>query len=635
VISALVLGACAAEPGHSPAVRLRGARITGRLDLMGATVNCPLVCEYCHFDGEPRFVESSAKTVRLVHSRLPGFNGTRMRLDGILNFWASVVDSIIRLDQAKVAGQVCLREVTAGAGTGDVAVAADGLAVEGNLDAVGLIARGLVRLEGTQISGTADLTSARITGSQERALRLSNAVIGGRLLCNGLSAEGELRLIGTQVGAAIQLSGARLSAPSGAALNAGGLTVAGGVFCLGGFTAEGEVRLVGARLGANLTLAGAVLSNPGKVALNLDRATVGDCDGTRIVCSGQISCIGARIASGLNLTDARLDSGGDQPALSADGATVEGLLELTRLQARGNVSFRTSRVGQRVLLTGARVERPGGTALRFTRAEVGADMFCRDMTVLGEMRLAGARIGGSLSFEQARLVNPADVAMDARAMQAGQLVLRFAEPVQGTVDLSHARIGVLMDDPACWPATLDLSGMTYQALEPQLPARDRLRWLARHSEGYEPEPYEHLASHYVAMGQPTQARRVLYARERRQREGRTPLGRAWSLLQDLAVGYGYQPWRAAVWLVLLLAAGSVVFHAAPPPPLQHGDTPPFNAVIYTLDLLLPVVDLGQKHAFWSPRAGCSPPPSPPVSRGYSAAINAVRREAAGRPIIGA
>ena len=36
---------------------------------------------------------------------------------------------------------------------------------------------------------------------------------------------------------------------------------------------------------------------------------------------------------------------------------------------------------------------------------------------------------------------------------------------------------------------------------------------------------------------------------------------------------------------------------APPPPFQHGDTPHFNAVIYTLDLLLPVIDLGQKHAF--------------------------------------
>jgi hypothetical protein len=597
VISALLLGACAAEPGHSPAVRLRGARITGRLDLMGATLNCPLVCEYCHFDREPRFVESSAKTVRLVHSRLPGFNGTRMRLDGILNFWSSVVDSVIRLDQAKVTGQVCLREVTAGTGNGEAAVAADGLAIDGNLDAIGLIARGVVRLEGTQISGTADLTSARITGSHERALRLSNAVIGGRLLCDGVSAEGEVRLHNAQVGPAFGLSGARLSAPSGAALNAGGLTVAGGVFCLNGFTAEGEVRLIGARLGANLTLAGAALSNPGKVALNLDRATIGDCDATGITCSGQVSCIGTRFASGLTMTDARLDSSGDQPALSADGAAMEGLLELTRLQARGTVSFRTSRVGQRVLLTGARIERPGATALRFTRAEVGADMFCRDMTVLGEMRLAGARIGGSLSFDQARLVNPAGVAMDARAMHAGQLVLHFAEPVQGTVDLSHARIGVLMDDPACWPATLDLSGLTYDALEPPLPARDRLRWLARNSEGYEPEPYEQLASHYVAMGQPTQARKVLCARERQQRRGKSPPGRIWGLLQDYIVGYGYQPWRAVLWLALLLAAGSVVFHASPPPPLQHGDTPHFNAVIYTLDLLLPVVDLGQKHAF--------------------------------------
>jgi uncharacterized protein YjbI with pentapeptide repeats len=597
VISALLLGACAAEPGHAPAVRLRGARITGRLDLMGATLSCPLVCEYCHFDGEPRFVESSAKTVRLAHSRLPGFNGARMRLDGILNFWSSVVDSVIRLDQAKVAGQVCLREVTAGTGNGDVAVAADGLVIEGNLDAIGLIARGLVRLEGAQISGTADLTSARLTGSQERALRLSNAVIGGRLLCDGLSAEGELRLHNTQVGAAIGLSGARLSAPSGAALNAGGLTVAGGVFCLDGFTAEGEVRLIGARLGANLALAGAVLSNPGKVALNLDRATIGDCDATGITCSGQVSCVGTRIASRLNLTDARLDSSGDQPALCADGATVEGMLGLNRVQARGALTLRTSRVGQRVLLMGAHVENPGGVALRFSRAEIGADIFCDDMTVVGTVKLAGARIGARVSLERVRLSSPAGVAVDARAMQAAHVTLVPAEPIQGSVDLSHARIGVLTDDPACWPAALDLSGLTYEALEPALPARDRLRWLARHSEGYEPEPYEQLASHYVAMGQPTQARKVLCARERQQRKGKSPPGKIWGLLQDYIVGYGYQPWRAVLWLALLLAAGSIVFHASPPPPLQHGDTPHFNAVIYTLDLLLPVVDLGQKHAF--------------------------------------
>jgi len=598
VITGLLLGACDPEPGHAPAVRLRGARISGRLDLMGATLSCPLVCEYCHFDGEPRFVESSAKTVRIVASHLPGFNGTRMRLDGILNFSSSVVDSVIRLDQAKVAGQVCLRAVTAGSGTGEVAVAANGLNVDGDADCVGLIARGSVQLQGAQVGGTIDLSGAQITGPQERAITLSNAVIGGRLIGNGMSAQGEVRMHNTCVGASLGLSGARLSNPAGVALSAGGLTVQGGVFCVEGFTADGEIRLIGARLGANLALAGAVLSNPGKVALNLGRAAIGDFDAAGIVCSGQVRCVGTRIASGLNLTDARLDSGRDDlAALIADGAAVEGMLMLTRLQARGEVSFRTGRVGQRVLLVGARLERPGGVALRFSRAEIATDVFCDDMTVIGTMKLARSRIGATVSLSRVRLVSPGDVALDARAVQAGQLTLIPAEPIQGIVDLSHARIGLLIDDPAAWPAVLNLSGLAYQALEPQLPARERLRWLARTLEDHEPQPYEQLASHYSAIGQPAQARRVLYTRERLQRDVKAPLGRAWSLVQDVTVGYGYQPWRAALWLIVLLAVGSIVFAAAPPPALQHGATPHFIPVIYALDLLLPVVDLGQKHAF--------------------------------------
>ena len=48
---------------------------------------------------------------------------------------------------------------------------------------------------------------------------------------------------------------------------------------------------------------------------------------------------------------------------------------------------------------------------------------------------------------------------------------------------------------------------------------------------------------------------------------------------------------------MLLVTGTIVFQAAPPPPQQHGAGPHFNAVIYTLDLLLPIVNLGQKNAF--------------------------------------
>ena len=68
-------------------------------------------------------------------------------------------------------------------------------------------------------------------------------------------------------------------------------------------------------------------------------------------------------------------------------------------------------------------------------------------------------------------------------------------------------------------------------------------------------------------------------------------------MQDITVGYGYRPRRALGWLALLLTGGSIVFSVAPPPVLEVGNAPHFNGIIYTLDLLLPVVNLGQKYAF--------------------------------------
>jgi hypothetical protein len=41
----------------------------------------------------------------------------------------------------------------------------------------------------------------------------------------------------------------------------------------------------------------------------------------------------------------------------------------------------------------------------------------------------------------------------------------------------------------------------------------------------------------------------------------------------------------------------VVFSAAPPSALQSGAAPHFHGIIYTLDLMLPVVNFGQKYAF--------------------------------------
>jgi hypothetical protein len=48
---------------------------------------------------------------------------------------------------------------------------------------------------------------------------------------------------------------------------------------------------------------------------------------------------------------------------------------------------------------------------------------------------------------------------------------------------------------------------------------------------------------------------------------------------------------------VLFSLGVIVYRTVPPAPLKPGETPHFNALAYTIDLLLPVVDLGQEHAF--------------------------------------
>jgi hypothetical protein len=333
------------------------------------------------------------------------------------------------------------------------------------------------------------------------------------------------------------------------------------------------------------------------MAVNLDRAEIGSVDGDSLTCRGEFSMIGARVGGDVNMARAVLDAGAGNFALNAERAQVGGMLVLREAKSLGEVSLRSIRVGERLLLQRAELRNPSGTACRLSRAQVTSDMFCDGLTVAGRLRLAGTVIGGSLDLRQVVLADPGGSALDAKGLQVQELLLRPAAPVDGEVDLRNAVIGALRDDPATWPDQLRLDGLRYQALEPLLPAGQRLRWLARDPDGYPPRPYEQLAAYYTALGQPSQGRAVLYARERVQRRGKNLAARTWGMLQDVTVGYGYRPRRALAWIGFLLVTGSVLFSVVPPPALQAGDTPNFNGIIYTLDLLVPVVNLGQKYAF--------------------------------------
>jgi hypothetical protein len=603
VIAALLLGAVPPDPGKRPGVRLRGARVEGRLDLIAAEMPYPLVCEYCDFAEPVRLVEATTRTVRLVRSTLHSLNAARLGMDGILNLHLSTVREGIRLDRARINGEVSLRGASIGPGGDGVAVAATGLVVDGDLEAgEGFRADGSVLLRGARIEGRLSLGDAAIEGAREgqAGLSLSRATIGGGLDATGLTVRGETSMRNTRVMGQVQLDSAALRNPGGLALHAGGLTVEGPFFARRGFTAEGQMRLPGAQIRTFLNLTGASVSAPGAQALWLDQVAVNDLTATELtVTGGKVSLTGARVGNDLTLAGADLDAGTgpERIALDADKISVGGTWDCTGLRARGEVRAVLAKVTGRLVLIDARLENARRTCLQLSRAEIGADVLGRDMTAAGRIKLPRGRVGHRLDLRRIRLANPGSVAFDGWGLQVGEFSLLPSQPIEGRVVLHHARIGVLHDDPRTWPDELTLDGAVYESLEPRLPARERLRWLALAPGGHHPQPYERLAAHYTALGQPAEARRVLLAKERLTRRGGTPAGRLWGLLQDATVGYGYQPWRAVLWLALLVTAGAVVYGTHPPAPLKPGEAPHFNSVVYALDLLLPLVDLGQERAY--------------------------------------
>jgi hypothetical protein len=68
---------------------------------------------------------------------------------------------------------------------------------------------------------------------------------------------------------------------------------------------------------------------------------------------------------------------------------------------------------------------------------------------------------------------------------------------------------------------------------------------------------------------------------------------------DWTVGYGYRPWLAGVWLLVLQTLGTALFSLRNPAPTGTSPHMSFNAFIYTIDLLIPVNLFGQRQE-WNP-----------------------------------
>ena len=308
---------------------------------------------------------------------------------------------------------------------------------------------------------------------------------------------------------------------------------------------------------------------------------------------------------------------GNMAAVSGDVVLTFGHYE--------QVAFYRAVIEGSIDFSAASVNSADDPAISGVEASIGGDaIFHQGFATNGMVDFRLVHIGHALSFNHARFFGAQDNGLIAeRAVMQGPLYWVAVTLTPRTqLDLADARASELWDDQSSWPASgnLVISGFEYDGFGGDSPAdaKSRLAWIARQPHGFHTQPYAELAKALMAGGETDDAIAVEIAQRAAQRRegGLDIFERAWNLLLQLTIGYGFIPMRALWWILGFVALGTVLFQwgyaermvspteeTAYQSFMQTGTTPPhyppFNAFVYSLENFLPVVDLHQGE-YWRP-----------------------------------
>ena len=280
--------------------------------------------------------------------------------------------------------------------------------------------------------------------------------------------------------------------------------------------------------------------------------------------------------------------------------------------------------------TPSRDENKSATVFEAEAIHVDQDVFLRDgFHAHGRVSFWGGDVGGDFRLRKCTLENPGGIALDLRSTNIGkEFNISEIQNVIGDVDLRQVDARVFSDDHsiANGTARISLDGFTYARLHDcPMRAADWISWLKRQPPehldgGFRPQPWAEIMRVLRDMGHDEDAKLIAIERAKilAHRADSGPLRRWWDAFLGFSVGYGYKPtralWISAIFVVIGWGVfftadylgymsprdGTVVTELAAHPsehiPPQYTE---FNALVYALDVYLPVIELGQDAA-WGP-----------------------------------
>ena len=348
---------------HEKGVRLCGAWIEGELDLEGAILPRSLMFVKCHLS-----------TIILRDSNVLGF----------VNFNGCYVEGL----------------------------EADGMVCSGSLSLEGSFIT-TVYLSGAEISGNLDCTGGKFDGADD-ALLCESTVIKGNVFLNNATATSTVRLVNAQIGGSLECTNAKFNDLRSDDQHVGALAcdravIKGGVFLNNGFTATGTVRFSNAQIDSDLTCIGGKFDGTDGGDALLCQSTVikGNVFLNNATAIGTVRLVGAQIGGSLECTNAKFNDlrSDDQHvgALACDRAVIKGGVFLnTGFTATGTVSLSSAQIGGNLDCTEATFNGgDGGYALLAEGLVVAGGFFFRDLSSAnGIVSLASAQISSLVDDDQ-------------------------------------------------------------------------------------------------------------------------------------------------------------------------------------------------------------------------------------------
>jgi hypothetical protein len=406
---------------------------------------------------------------------------------------------------------------------------------------------GNLQLPEVKFSGPVSFVSAEVGGDFEanqvefRDSKFNNMKVGGTVNFHGAKFLGEAIFIGTEVKGNFGVQQARFL---------------------------GETNFMGANTRGNFEATMAEFKNPDKEVVFSNAKVGGDVTFSETQCLGPVSFMNTEIT---------------------------GDIVVSRSQFERMVNFNTMKVNNWVRMIGTTFS--GGVSMndaRFLHVNIQGSQDGDAKGLLSfPLDLSRTEIKGELSLKHVALRE-----MIASALQVAGPTTFKDLIIEDQLDLEHSSFSKISMLEVTWPKARDairLNGMTYRFISAgdDEDSWKRLLELVKRSY-YDANVYTNLESFFRSQGYLDQADEVFIEHKRVERQGsRQKIKQFWSVLLEYLVWHGRKPQLALLWSLVIIFAGSFVFNPKGMKPKNpDGTSLRYNALWFSLDLFLPVVDLG-------------------------------------------